>query len=65
MSKTLPRLPKEEKMDDKNAEIVKEINTLLLTVTGYPGDTKEFRVFKSFTGYFYIYGSCAKGARNW
>jgi len=54
--KKLPMLPKEEKMDDKNEEIVKEINTLLLTLTGYPEDSKDksgFRVFTSFTGYFY------------
>jgi hypothetical protein len=56
MSKTLPRLPKEEKMDNKNEEIVIEISTLLLTLTGCPDDSKEksgFRSFKSFIGYFY------------
>jgi len=43
-------------MDDKNEKIVKEISTLLLTLTGCPGDSKDksgFRVFKSFTSYFY------------
>jgi hypothetical protein len=56
MSKTLSCLPKEEKMDNKNEEIVKEINTLLLTLTDYPDDSKDksgFKVFKSFTCYFY------------
>jgi len=41
-------------MDDKNEEIVKEISTLLLTLTGCPDDSKDksgFKVFKSFTGY--------------
>jgi hypothetical protein len=43
-------------MDDKNKEIVKEISTLLLTLTGCPDDSKDksgFKVFKSFIGYFY------------
>ena len=55
-SKTLPMLPKEEKMDDKNEELVKEISTLLLTLMGCPEESKDksgFKVFKSFTGYFY------------
>ena len=41
MSKTLPRLLKIEKMDKRNEEIVKEICTLLLTLTGCPDDSKD------------------------
>ena len=43
-------------MDKKNEEILKEISTLLLTLTGCPGNSdsdSSFKVFKSFTGYFY------------
>jgi len=42
-STTLHRLPKEEKMDKKNEELVKKISTLLLTLTGCPGDSKFFQ----------------------
>jgi len=41
-------------MDKKNEEIVKEISTLLLTLTGCTEDSLDksgFKVFKSFTGY--------------
>jgi hypothetical protein len=47
MSKTLPRLPKEEKMDDKNEEIVKEISTLLLTLTGCTENSKDKSGFRA------------------
>jgi len=44
-------------MDDKNEEKIKEINTLLLTLSGCPDDSKDKSGFKvlnqSFTGYFY------------
>jgi len=41
-------------MDDKNEKIVKELSTLLLFLTGCPGDSEKdssFKVFKSVTGY--------------
>ena len=41
MSKTLRRLPKEEKMNDRNEKILKEISTLLLSLTGFPGDSRD------------------------
>jgi hypothetical protein len=43
-------------MDEKNEEIVKEISTLLLILTGCPEDSKYksgFKVFKSYIDYFY------------
>jgi hypothetical protein len=44
----------EGKVDDKRQEIVKELDLILISLFGSPGDTERdssFKVFKSVTGY--------------